>query len=300
MPETRPERRRKQGHAAIYLSLVPLILVLLIVRAYPIGSTIVKSFTNWDGLFRSDFVGLRNYISIFTSQEFFHMLRNNLILLLHIPIQLVLAFIFALLLYEKTFGWKVFRSLFFLPSVISAVIIGTVFRAFFALDGPVNMILRSIGLEGLAVDWLGRGGTAMFVLMVAIIWQGLGWQMMIISGGLATMDLSVLEAAKIDGAGYWNRLFHIVIPLQIRAIEYSFVVSIVWVFSGMFTFIYSITNGGPGYDTTTLDYMIYLKAFVSGNQLGSASASAVILLIIVLVLIRIQTAITNRADDWSE
>ena len=291
---------KKQINIAAYLSMIPLVLVLLLIRAYPIVTTIQKSFTNWDGLFKNDFVGFRNYVNIFTSNEFLHMLRNNAVLLLHIPIQMFLAFIFALLLYEKTAGWKFFRSVFFLPSIISAVIIGPVFRSLFSLDGLINMILTAIRLDRFAVDWLGKGSTSMFVLMVAIIWQGLGWQMLILSGGFSSMDPYVLEASKIDGAGYWQRLIRVVIPLQIHAIEYSFIVSIVWVFSGMFAFIFAITKGGPGYDTTTLDYMVYIRAFGSSNQLGVASANAVILLIIVLFLVYLQISISDRTNDWSE
>lgn len=112
------------------------------------------------------------------------------------------------------------------------------------------------------------------------------------------MDPQVIEAAKIDGAGYWQRLFRVVIPMQIRSIEYSIVISIIWVFSGLYSFIYTITGGGPGYDTTTMDYMVYIKAFKSHGQMGMACACAVLLLAVVLVLVYFQRKLTDKVSDW--
>ena len=102
----------------------------------------------------------------------------------------------------------------------------------------------------------------------------------------------------MDGANYWQRLFKVIIPLQARTIEYSIVVSIIWVFSGLYTFIYTITGGGPGYSTTTLDYMVYLKAFTTTGKLGLACAYAVVLLGIVLVLVAIQRKMMDKVSDW--
>ncbi len=283
-----------------WLTLLPIILILLTLKAYPMISAILKSLTNWDGLYRQDFVGFSNYLRIFRSNEFGQLIANNLFLLLHIPIQLFLAFIFALLLYEQLPGWKLFRVVYFLPNIISVVIIGTLFRTYFSSNGIINTILRWLGLHFLTLNWLSEGFTALLVIMFAMIWQSLGWQMLILSGGMASMNHSVIEAAKIDGAGYWKRLFHVVVPMQVRAIEFSFVVSIIWVFSGLFSFINTITNGGPGYSTATLDYMIYLKAFGPGAQLGVASAYAVLLLVIVLALIWIQRMVAEKAGEWSE
>lgn len=287
-------QRREERTA--YMTLVPLILILLLLRLTPIVVAFFKSFTNWDGGLRDDFVGLANYKLLLGSKELGTMLGNNIFLLLHIPIQLVIAFIFAMYIYERKPGWRFFRSLYYLPQVISVVVIGTVFKSFFRFKGPINMILQAIGLN--AVDFLGDGDKAIWVILVALVWQSLGWQMLIISGGLSSMDTGVLEAAKLDGAGYWSRMFKIIVPMQIRTIEYSIVVSIIWVFSGLYNFIYSITDGGPGYETTTLDYMIYIKAFRANGQMGVACACAMILLVVVLVLVGVQRKMSDKAGDW--
>lgn len=287
-------QRRQERHA--YLTLIPLLLILILLRCVPMVVAFIKSFTNWDGGFRNDYVALANYKLLFSNKELGTMLKNNLFLLLHIPIQLVLAFIFAVYIYERKPGWRFFRSLYYLPQVTSILVIGTVFKAFFRMNGPVNLILQSLGID--PVNFLADGDKAIWIILFAMVWQSLGWQMLIISGGLSSMDTGVLEAATLDGAGYWSKMFKIIIPMQIRTIEYSIVVSIIWVFSGLYNFIYAITDGGPGYSTTTLDYMVYLKAFRANGQMGVACACAMVLLVVVLLLVAVQRKMSDKVSDW--
>lgn len=287
-------QRRQERQA--YLTLIPLLLILILLRCVPMVVALIKSFTNWDGGFRNDFVGLANYKLLLSNKELGTMLKNNLFLLLHIPIQLVLAFIFAIYIYERKPGWKFFRSLYYLPQVTSILVIGTVFKAFFRMNGPVNLILKGIGVD--PVNFLADGDKAIWIILLAMVWQSLGWQMLIISGGLSSMDNGVLEAATLDGAGYWSKLFKVIIPMQIRTIEYSIVVSIIWVFSGLYNFIFAITDGGPGYSTTTLDYMVYLKAFRANGQMGVACACAMVLLLVVLLLVAVQRKMSDKVSDW--
>lgn len=282
------------------LSVLPVILIIMIVRGYPLVTAFIKSFTNWDGLSKNTFIGLDNYINIIQSGEFWMMLRNNFILLLYIPIQLFIGIIVAFLLYEEVFGWKFFRSLYYIPQIISTVVIGYLFAVFFGYYGPINQILTAIGLGNFAIEWLGNGISAMIVIMICLVWINIGWQGILVLGGLSSMSPSIFEAAKIDGAGYWQKLFKITIPMLARVIEYSCVISVIWVFTGLFPFIFTMTNGGPGYETTTIDYMIYLKAFVTGSQLGAASAVAIILLVVILIFTKIQMVVADRVDNWSE
>lgn len=290
--------REKQQERTAYLSLIPLLLILVFLRGIPMIVSIVESFYTWDGAYKNVFVGLKNYRNVFGNEELMTMLKNSVFLLLHIPIQLFLAFVFSMFIYEKVPGSKIYRAIYYIPHITSIVIIGSLFRNFFRMNGAVNTLFSRLGWDALRIDWLAEGSTALWVIMFAMIWQSLGWQMLIISGGLSSMDPQVLESARMDGANYWQRLFRVIIPLQARTIEYSVVVSIIWVFSGLYTFIYTITNGGPGYSTTTLDYMVYLKAFTTTGKLGLASAYAVVLLAIVLVLVAIQRRMMDKVSDW--
>lgn len=280
-----------------WLSIMPVIILELIVCAYPIGMVVVKSFTNWDGMFKNEFVGFTNYIKIFSDKNFWTMIKNTGLFLLTIPVQCLLGIIFAVLLNEKPFGWKVFRFIYYLPSIISMVTIGLLFKILFSYTGPLNEILRLIGLDSLAIEWMGKGNSARAVVFLCLIWSNIGWQVLIIFGGMSSIPKNVFEAAKIDGAGFWSTLFQITIPMLLRTIEYSFITGMLWIFSGIFPLIHEISGGGPGYETTTLDYMVYTKGF-TGSKLGQACALSMILLAIILVVTTIQMKASNKLDDW--
>ena len=260
----------------------------------------MNSFTNWNGLSRHDYVGLRNYISIFTGREFWSLLLNTLILMIYVPLQIFTGLAIAVLLYEETPGWRFFRTVFYLPQVMSTVVIGYLFTILFGFSGPINAIFAQLGIISQPVEWLADAKTSMPIIILCLVWINVGWQSLIFSGGLSSISPSVMEAAKIDGAGYWRSLFQVTLPMLARTVEYSMVVSVIWVFTGIFPVIFSMTKGGPGRSTTTLDYMIYVKAFVSGNQLGVACALSMILTVIVLLVTRLQMLAADKMDDWGE
>ena len=293
------DRKRKELTISL-LGIAPVVLLLVVFRAYPLGSVIYNSLTNWDGLYRHDFIGIRNYIRIFSTEYFWLTLSNCFIMFINVPLQVIIGLIVSMLLYEKTFGWRFFRSLYYLPQIVSAVIVGYLFAIFFSYGGPVNGGFNALGAPGMAIEWLGNRATAIGVVITALVWINIGWQGVLMLGGLSAINPSVFEAAKIDGANFFQRTFFVMLPMIGRVIEYSFIYSVAWTFTGLFPFIYSITNGGPGYDTTTLDFLVYEKAFREDSALGEACALAVILLAIVSVLTLVQRKISERANDWSE
>ena len=166
-----------------WMFILPTILILLTIRGIPMITAFVKSFTNWDGMYKNDFVGLRNYILILGKEEFWALLKNNLVLLLFIPIQVLIGVIVAVLLFEEVRGWKVFRSLYYIPQVISPLIIGFLFAVLFGYNGPINVLLRGIGLNTWAIDWLGSGTTALPVIIFCLVWINIGWQGMLVLVG---------------------------------------------------------------------------------------------------------------------
>ena len=287
---------RRRENIQGWLSVLPVLAVLAAVRGVPMAAAVVKSFTNWDGILKSDFVGFQNYINILAKGEFWGLLENNLVILIFIPIQVMLGMIVAVLLYEEVRGWKVFRTLYYLPQIISSVIVGFLFTILFGYYGPINTVLRSIGLDGLAIEWLGNRGSVLFVIIFCLVWINIGWQGMLVLGGLSSISPEIYESARLDGAGYWQRLFKITIPLIRRTIEYSVMTSVIWSFTGLFPLIFSLTQGGPGTETMTIDYMIYQKSFVSGSQLGYSCALSVILLVIILIFTGIQMGISQKRD----
>jgi ABC-type sugar transport system permease subunit len=290
------QRRRVTVQAL--LSLLPLILILLTMRVYPIAVALGRSFTNWDGLYQSDWIGLANYVEFIRDGPFLIILRNTLILLLNVPLQVFAGLLIALLLYERVIGWRFFRTVIYTPQIISAVIIGYLFRIFFGFRGPVNIVLKAIGLESMAIEWFGNPYTALAVMVISIAWYGIGWQAIVMLGGMSSISPSVFEAAIIDGAGYWQRAFKVVFPMIIRVIEFGVIASGVWTLTQLFPFLHSMTRGGPGYETTTLDYMIYIKSFgfSFGINFGMACAIAVILLFIILALTLLEMRVSRRTE----
>jgi ABC-type sugar transport system permease subunit len=291
-------RKRKIKISEGWLSILPVIFVLLFIRFYPMVMALYRSFTNWDGLYRSDWVGLKNYIQIFTDSPFWLLLRNSLVLLLAVPLQLFIGLFVAVLLYEEVRGWRFFRTMIYLPQIIAAITIGYLFRVAFSLDGPVNQVLRNMGLGFFAGEWLGNTGTALFVLVFCLTWFSIGWMAIVILGGMSKISPEVFEAAKMDGANYWQRTFLVVIPMISRTLEYAIIMSMVWTLTSIFAFIYAITAGGPGYETSTIDYMIYTKFYQAGRPYGFATALSVILLVIILSITVVEMRITNKASDW--
>ncbi|MGQ9615881.1 MAG: carbohydrate ABC transporter permease [Spirochaetota bacterium] len=278
--------------------MLPLVLVLFVMRVYPIALAISRSFTNWDGIYQKDWVGLQNYIDFVSGGPFLMILRNNLFLLFSVPLQVFLGLLIALLLYEKVIGWKFFRAVIYTPQIISAVIIAYLFKIFFGFRGPVNIILKAIGLDSLAIEWFSNPYTALTVMVISITWYGIGWQAIVMLGGMSSIEPSVFEAAIIDGANYWQRAFRIMFPMILRVIEFGVIASSVWTLTQLFPFIHLMTRGGPGYETTTLDYMIYLKSFgfSFGINYGMGCAIAVILLFIVLALTLLEMWVTKQAE----
>jgi multiple sugar transport system permease protein len=146
---------------------------------------------------------------------------------------------------------------------------------------------------------MAHGSTALPVMVACITWYSIGWQVIVILGGMASIDSSVFEAARLDGAGFWHRTFRIVLPMLVSTLTYCVVMSVVWTFTGLFSLIYSMTGGGPGYETMTLDYIIYEKSFVSGSQMGMACAVSVLLLVIVMLITAAEMKLSSIAErEW--
>ena len=119
---------------------------------------------------------------------------------------------------------------------------------------------------------------------------------MLFLGAMTQISPEIFEAARLDGAGYWTRTFKIMLPLLVPTVEYSCITSVMWTFTGLYSLILSITGGGPGYDTTTIDYMIYMKAFRGNSEFGYACALSVILMLIVAAFTIVQLRVSRRTD----
>jgi len=272
-----------------YLFLLPACLLLLVFRVVPAVSAVWHSFTSWDGVQPPAYVGLANFAALLHDSVFWTAVRNNLLVVLSIPLWLLVSLVLALLVHEEVFGWRFFRAAFFLPAVLSPVIIGTLFAAFLGPSGPVNQGLKAIGLKVLALEWLGDPHSALPTLILVILWGIFGHGVIVFLAGLAAVPREVFEAARIDGATGWTYLWHIVVPSLRHVIEFWGVNLVVWSFTSLFAFIYVMTQGGPGYATMLVSYQVYQQAF-EADRMGYACAlgTALFLMVFGLVLLQIR------------
>jgi len=275
------------------LSVTPTLIVLIIVVFYPMVNTFLHSFTKWDGDI-SKWIGLDNYKFIFSNGDIWKLLRNNLIFLLSVPGILLICLIVSVLLFEEVRGWRFFRSVYYIPTILSAVVVGSLMKTMFAESGAVNQLIRALGFPEWHLQWLSYTPTAFMVLIFCFYWQTMGQGTLIFLSGLSSISQEMIEASKTDGANWWKRLIHIVIPSLTPTIFYFTVTNVIYCFIGVFSLVFSVTGGGPGLETTPIDYMIYIKAFQSPGQLGYASALSIILFVIVLLISWVQLRISNR------
>lgn len=277
-----------------FLFTFPAILFLIVFMGYPIIFSVVISFTRYDGIHPASFIGLQNYIDAFTSKEFLEVFGNNLYLtLIGLPLATFVPLFVAVILFDGVRFGKIFKVIFLLPSIFSVVIVGTIFRAFFAYDGPVNLILQTMGRE--PVDWLASGATSIPVIVLAMVWAGFGVNMLIILAGMSSIPTEIYESAMLDGIGWLQKVFYITIPLIWDVLEFVVVMNIVTLFSSMFGYIYTMTDGGPGYKSSVLEYLLYVKGFRL-NNIGYACCIAAVLFVLVFVLSRAAMFLFHRKD----
>jgi ABC-type sugar transport system permease subunit len=274
---------------------VPAVVLLCVFFLYPFAVIVFHAFTEWDGIAPSEWVGLDNFSALLDDEIFRSALLNNLLFAAVVPIQVAVSLVLAVLIYERTPGWSVFRAIFFVPVVMSPVVIGLIWTAIFDLNGPLNAVLDGLGLEGVSRDWLAQPSTSIPAIMLVVLWATFGFNMTIFLAGLSSMSPTQLDAARVDGAGWWATLWYVIVPSQRRVIELVLVINLITAFAYMLPFIFVMTGGGPGYETYVGEYLIYDEGFNFGN-LGYASAISVALFAIVSVLMFAYIRILRRQD----
>jgi ABC-type sugar transport system permease subunit len=270
--------------------LLPSLLGFTLFVLLPIVAAVGFSFTNYSGGMTLNFIGLRNYIMAFQSSDFL----NSLLItfkfsIITVPLQLILGFIFAVILNQRLLGTKIYRSVIFVPTVLSLVAISLVFMLILHPNkGPVNHFLVSLGLPG--VPWLTSPQMALYTIIMVTVWQSFGYYMVIFLGGLQSISEDLYEAATIDGANKFQQLFRITIPMLSPTTFFCIIMAIINSFK-VFESIYVMTGGqgggGPAGSTTVLVFEIYKRAFTN-YEMGYASAEATILLLFILIITIIQ------------
>ncbi len=283
-----------------YAFLLPAMVILTIFLMYPIVWALIVSFKEIrplelknSGLFEipGEFVGFTQYVEVFQNDLFIKALFNTAYFgLIYIPITLVGAALLAVLLNQKMRGVNFFRTVLFIPYIISIISASLIFMFIFNSEqGMVNAILNKFNIDG--PNWLSSSLLAMPVIAVMSAWKKIGYFMLIYLAGLQNISHSLYESAEIDGANAFQKFWKITWPLLSRI---TLVVSVLLMIDTVKVFqeVYVMTGGGPGDSTITVPFLIYNEAF-KFFRIGSASAMSYILFFIVIII----TVIQKRAVD---
>ena len=286
-----PSPRQRAGIAFA----LPVIVLEVLFLAVPLAQAIYYSFTRWDGL-TSSWIGTANYVRLFGDPTFWRVVENNLLLLAAVPFAILIPLLVAYLLNEHVPGWRFFRSAYFLPTAISWVVIGMVALRVFASEGVLNHTLAALGLGFVHTDMLAGELSAMGAVAITFIWSVFGTNTIIFITGMATLDREVYEAARVDGAGGLTTFVRITIPMLMRFIQFAFILTLITAFTALFSLIFVMTGGGPGYGTTTLEFYVYQQGFKVG-VFGYAAAIGIVLFVIVFAISLAQLRIFRSRLD---
>lgn len=281
-----------------YLFLLPALVIYLVFLIYPMFDSLLISFTKWDGLSPTrPFVGLANYVRIFQDPVAVLAVKNNLIwtaVMLVMPT--VLGLLLALGLNHKFRGSSVFRSFFYAPAILPLVGVAGIWSWMYDPNvGLINTLLHQLGLGNLTQQWLGNPATALLSVMIAAIWQGLGFPMVLYLAGLQGIPAEQYEAARIDGASGLQQFWYVTMPGLRETHIIVITLGVIGSFK-VFDLIYAMTYGGPGQATQVLASWMYFQTFQYFNVGYGSALTWVIALISLLVTIPYIQVMSRRSE----
>jgi len=285
------ENRYAKG-LVILVFLLPSLIGLVVFNIIPIISSAFRSLTDWDMLTESKFVGLQNYYNIFFNENSIKGIANTFKYVVgYIPLVICFGLMLAILLNIKIKGLGAYRVIFFMPVVISWVVVSLIWIWLYSPDsGIINYLLSLIGINGL--PWLQNEHTAMPAIILASLWKDVGYAAVILLSGLQNIPDEYYESAEIDGANSIKKLSHITLPCLTPVLFFLIVTSLISSFQ-VFDQVYIMTKGGPFGSTRTIVLNIYENAFQMG-KVGFACAQAWLLVVIILVVTLIQNVLQKR------
>lgn len=284
----RATKRPRRFAEPSWLFIVPALFLYGLVTLYPSLAGAYYAFTGWDGLSRSaPFVGLANYRELMQSNEALSALRNTAIIAATtMLLQNFLGLLLALGVHAKLKTRYFLRVLFFAPVMLSPIIVAYLFQYIYSPSGFINHMLEVMNLENLQRAWLGDRNIAIWSVITVIVWQFVGYSMVIFLAGLQGVPQELYDAADIDGANGWQRFWKVTLPLIAPAITINLTLSAIGGLK-IFDQVWAMTQGGPGYATESISVFLYKQAFAFGNY-GYGMAIALALTLIVMVVSVVQ------------
>ena len=274
--------------------LIPALFFFSVFVIFPFLQSIYYSFTDWDGISKPLFIGLKNFYRLFSDNSFIEAIKNTLIfcitsLLIGNPLSLLLA----LFLNRKIRGIGILRTIFYLPAVISLMVVSLTWSIILNYDGVINYFLKTIGLGGLMQDWISNIGTSLASLIFIMMWGGIGVGAVYYLAGLQSIPQEINESAAVDGATGWSKFKFITLPLLMPSITIVTFLNLVGSLK-TFDLPFIMTNGGGG-TTSTIALKVYQFAFAN-NNFGYSTAGGLILFIFVSLVSFLQVKYTRSRE----
>lgn len=276
---------------------IPGLVIYTLFYTVPIVAAFILGFTDWDimRLQKPEFNGLDNFRYLFTDEKFFLSLKNTFIFAFStMSLKVVIGLLLALVLVRQFPLCNLLRTLFFMPAVLSMVVIGVLFQSVFKTTGFLNTFLDTLGLHRLTADWIGDPKTALATTIVAEVWKWAGFTMAIFIAGLQNISQEYYESASIDGAGAWQQFRNITVPLLAPAITVNVVMSTI---GGLKVFeqVFVMTGGGPGFASQVLGTYIFTS--FSQGRLGRSTAIGLVLFLIVYTISATINKILRKKEE---
>ncbi|MEF3311342.1 sugar ABC transporter permease [Paenibacillus sp. GYB004] len=288
--------RPKRITFLIYL--LPSVILFSFMVLIPVVLAVRYSFFKWSGGPKMDFIGLDNYRNLLVDSNFWHAFLNNLLIVAFSVVgQIGIAFIISIFLMSKLAKWKGFhRTVIFIPVVLSSVVIGFLWGMIYNQDaGMLNWLLRSVGLESWIKPWLDDPDIVMYSVTVPIVWQYIGFYLIIFLAAMQSINSEVYEMAELDGATGFKKMLHITLPLLNPTIKIAVMLCIAGNMKA-FDSIFVMTGGGPGSSSTVMAQYAYDTSF-KAYKLGYGSAISVGIMILSVALIMISRLIGGKNRD---
>ena len=287
---------RTKDHLWWAAFIAPALLIYTIIFLGPVMSSFYYSMTNWNGFTKSmDFIGLSNYVHLLSDPIFKKALRNTSIFALLIVIfQNGLAVPLALALDSKIKTKTLLKVIFFAPAIFSPLVVGYTWLYIYEPQGLLNEILRTIGLGDWTQIWLGDPKFALYAIVMIVLWQYVGYSMIIFLANLQTIPHDLYEAADIDGAGRWRKFRFITFPLLAPSITINVVLASIGSLKA-FDIIYVTTKGGPFHATETITTLLFTTAFKK-DSFGYGTAIGVVMFLLIFLLSVLQITLLRRRE----
>jgi putative chitobiose transport system permease protein len=276
-----------------YLFMAPGLVLFLTMFGWPAVIAIQLAFSRYDIASPIEPVGMANFVQLAQDPRFLQALINSvLFLIMQLPLTVVLPLFLAVLVNQKLRGIQVFRVLYYLPVITSMVAVAVAWRYVFNREGVVNFLLSLVGVG--PIDFLLSTQWALPTVVLLEAWKNMGLFMMIYLAGLQAVPDELIDAARVDGAGRWSRLVHVIVPSILPTVAVTLTLSMLDAMKA-FESVYVLTRGGPQDATLTLGYFIWAKAFQE-YEMGYASAAGLVLWAIMIVLACMNLLLTRRRD----